>query len=92
MPKYELLIPNRDFELDSISEVEEPLDQALIDVEAGEITGGAIGQGWYRIDIELGDPERGLEIVRRVAGALNLPLSTLVREVGTERGVLVRAE
>lgn len=90
MATHELLIPDHDFEHDSISEVEDPLDAALMSSGAGEVTGGGIGHGWYRIELELSDPVSGTEIARRIAESLELPLTTLLRRIGEERGTPLR--
>ena len=83
--KYELLIPDQDFGLETISDIEEPLDQALMTAGTGEVTGGGIGHGWYRLELDLTDVEAALEISRTVAQAVGLPSTTLVREIKTQK-------
>ena len=87
MYKYEILIPDGDFALDTISDIEDPLDQALMAAAAGEVTGGGIGHGWYRLELELLDVDTALEISRTVARAVGLPDTTLVREVTTQKTI-----
>ena len=87
---HELLIPDQDFGFDTISDVEQPLDQALIEAGVGEVTGGGIGAGWYRIEMDLTQPERAFEVVRRLATWLELPSSTLLRELESQKTLAVR--
>ncbi len=90
MATHELLIPDHDFDRDSISEVEEPLDAALMSAGVGEVTGGGIGHGWYRLELGLSDATAGTEIARWVAGSLELPLTTLLRRIGDPQGTPLR--
>ena len=79
---HELLIPDHDFAFDTVSDVEEPLDQALLEARVGEVTGGGIGSGWYRIEMAIERPAEALEVIRRLAARLGLPASTLLRPIG----------
>lgn len=89
MPRssHELLIPDHDFAFDTISDVEQPLDSELLAAGAGEVTGGGIGSGWYRIEMAIARPADALEVIRRLAARLELPASTLLRPIGADRAL-----
>ena len=76
---HELLIPDQDFAFDTISDVEQPLDQELMAAAAGEVTGGGIGSGWYRIEMAIERPAEALAVIQRLAFRLDLPPTTLLR-------------
>ena len=82
---HELLIPDHDFAFDTISDVEQPLDEALLAAGVGEVTGGGIGSGWYRIVMTIERPAEALAVIRRLARRLRLPPSTLLRKIGETR-------
>ena len=82
---HELLIPDHDFGFDTVSDVEVPLDEALMAAGVGEVTGGGIGHGWYRIEMAIERPAEALAVMRRLAFRLDLPATTLVRRVGSSR-------
>ena len=86
---HELLIPDHDFGFDTISDVEEPLDEALLAAGVGEVTGGGIGSGWYRIEMELERPREARRVIRDLAFRLDLPTTTLLRPSGAEQALPV---
>lgn len=79
------MIPDHDFAYDTVSDVEVPIDEALLAAGVGEVTGGGIGSGWYRIEMEILRLEEALGVLRRLATSLDLPSSTLFRAIG-DRG------
>lgn len=87
----QLLLPDDLCAFDSVSDLEEPLDQKLIDSGVGELVGGGIGRGWYRFDLELVDFERGVALMRSLAGELAFPPGTLLRDT-TGREVVIREQ
>ena len=87
---HELLIPDHDFAFATISDVEEPLDRALLEAGVGEVTGGGIGSGWYLLEMELSRPEEALAVVREVAAWLELPATALLREIRSQKTIAVR--
>ena len=82
---HELLIPDQDFAFDTISEIELPLDQKLMASGTGEVTGGGIGFGWYRIEMTLTRPTEAFAVIRQLAAALDLPPTTRLRPIGATR-------
>lgn len=79
---HELLIPDHDFAFDTISDVEQPLDEALIAAGVGEVTGGGIGAGWYRIEMAIERAAEASAVIHQLARRLGLPPSTLLRKIG----------
>lgn len=82
---HELLIPDHDFAFDTISDVEQPLDEALLTAGVGEVTGGGIGAGWYRIEMTIERPAEAFAVIQQLARRLELPPSTLLRRIGEAR-------
>lgn len=48
----------------------------------GEVTGGGIGSGWYRIEMDLPQVDLALPVIVLLARRLELPNSTLFRRLG----------
>jgi hypothetical protein len=57
---------------------EVPLDQALQAAGLGEVTGGGGGAQGSNIDVEVGDPERGLALIREILISVGAPNSTRI--------------
>ena len=82
---HELLIPDHDFAFDTISDVEQPLDEEMLAAGVGEVTGGGIGAGWYRIEMAIERPAEAFAVIHQLARRLGLPRSTLLRKIGETR-------
>ena len=69
---------------------EDPLDDALREAEAGEVTGGGTSLGgdpFSGVDVEATDLEQALEIIRRVLIERGAPAGTVIEEGETEHPV-----
>ena len=85
----ELLLPDHLCTFDKVSDLEEPLDQRLMAAGAGEVTGGGIGSGWYRFDLELADFDRAVELLAEWTEDLNLPEGTCLRRKADQAVILL---
>ncbi len=81
MPRIEaeLLLPDHLCSFEKVSDLEEPLDQRLIAAGVGEVTGGGIGSGWYRFDLELTSYEAAVGLLEEWAEDLGLPQGSCIR-------------
>lgn len=85
--RLEILFRDEDWPFATRDEVETPLDAELMAADVGEITGGGIGGGYYRLEVDVTDLERGLEVVRQTLRRLRVPASTTIRVPGPEVAV-----
>ena len=63
-------------------EIEDPLDDALAEVNVGEVTGGGSGSGVVIIEVEIEDGknlEEGLSVIRNVLRSYKSPESTIIK-------------
>lgn len=63
-------------------EIEDPLYDALIEANIGEITGGGTGSGIVMIDVEIENEQKfdeGLLIIRQILRDLDCPKSTVIK-------------
>jgi len=91
--RAQLLLPDDLCSFATVSEFEERLDQRLLAADAGEVTGGGIGSGWYRFDLVLVDFRRTAALLTRWADDLGLPEGTCLRRAGSDEvTVIVAAE
>lgn len=80
--RAELLLPDDLCSFESVSDLEDPLDQRLLAAGAGEVVGGGIGSGWYRFDLVLIDYDQAVELLSGWAGDLGLPEGSCIRRQG----------
>ena len=77
---FEIILQSADFAFGGRDEIEDPLDEALNQANLGEVTGGGSGMGITNIDVEVGDPDQGLAIIRKVLRSLGVAKSTIIRQ------------
>ncbi len=82
--RAELLLPDDLCSFDTVSDLEEPLDQRLIAAGAGEVLGGGIGSGWYRFDLALVDYGTAIALLFEWAEDLGFPEGTCLRRKGED--------
>lgn len=86
--RAELLLPDDLCSFETVSELEEPLDEKLIAAGAGEVMGGGIGSGWYRFDLRLTNYDTAVALLLNWAEDLEFPSGTCLRRSG-ESAVVV---
>ena len=80
-----LLFLDEDWVFGGLHEVADPLDEALVEAEVGDVMGGGIGGGRTRLEVVLTDRAEGLSVIRRILAELGAPASTLISEGGVEK-------
>ena len=76
----EVILRGEDFTFGGRDEIEDPLEEALSEAEAGEVTGGGTGPGICNIDIEVTKLDEGLRVIRGVLQELGVARSTVIKQ------------
>ncbi len=69
-------------DVDGRDEIEDPLDDALTELEIGEVIGGGAGSGIVVIEVEIESEkniDKGLSVIRKVLRNLEAPKSTVIK-------------